>query len=76
MDNVVFDVVRCLSSFDSGNGDELYEAVANALVRRVDFVTGAVDMKGLPEPDRGEVRRPASEARTQWRSCSCPGRCC
>jgi GTP-binding protein EngB required for normal cell division len=44
-----------MSTFPSDNDDEVYEALSNALVRRVIFVKGAVDMSGLPPDDRGEV---------------------
>ncbi len=42
-------------SFPPENRDVTFEALCNALVRRTVFVTGAVDMKGCPEADRGEV---------------------
>ena len=44
-----------MSTFPSDNDDKVYEALSNALVRRVIFVKGAVDMSGLPPSDRGEV---------------------
>jgi len=53
--NLVFSVLSAMSSFPSENDDLVYEALSNALVRRVLFVTGAVDMNGLPPPDRGEA---------------------
>jgi len=53
--NLVFSVLNAMSSFPSENDDLVYEALSNSLVRRVLFVTGAVDMNGLPPPDRGEA---------------------
>jgi len=53
--NLVYTVLGAMATFPSDNSDELYEQVSNALVRRVLFLTGAVDMKGCPPPDRGEV---------------------
>jgi len=53
--NVVYSVLGAMTTFPSNNSDTVYEAVANALVRRVHFVTGAVGMNGLPKGDRGEV---------------------
>ena len=53
--NVVYSVLGAMTTFPSDNSDVTYEALANALVRRVHFVTGAVSMGGLPAPDRGEV---------------------
>jgi len=53
--NLVYSVLSAMSSFPSDNDDLVYEALSNALVRRVLFVTGAVDMGGLPPPDRGEA---------------------
>jgi hypothetical protein len=44
-----------MSTFASDNDDLVYEALSNSLVRRVLFVTGAVDMDGLPPADRGEA---------------------
>ena len=48
------------NSFKNGihppeNKDVTFEALCNALVRRTVFVTGAVNMDGCPEADRGEV---------------------
>mmetsp|Transcript_4307 Transcript_4307/g.4865 ORF Transcript_4307/g.4865 Transcript_4307/m.4865 type:complete len:605 (+) Transcript_4307:76-1890(+) len=53
--NLVYNVLSAMSTFPSQNDDLVYEALSNALVRRVLFVTGAVDMDGLPPPDRGEA---------------------
>ena len=53
--NLVYSVLDAMNTFPSENDDQLYEALSNALVRRVVFVTGAVDMSGLPPADRGEV---------------------
>jgi hypothetical protein len=44
-----------MNAFPSNNDDETYEALSNALVRRTNFITGAVDMEGCPEADRGEA---------------------
>ena len=53
--NVVYAVLAAMSTFPSENDDLLFEAISNALVRRVLFVTGAVDMSGCPPADRGEA---------------------
>lgn len=53
--NLGYSVLTAMSSFPSDNDDLIYEALSNCLVRRVLFVTGAVDMGGLPPPDRGEA---------------------
>jgi len=53
--NVVFTVLRSLSTHPSPNTDSIYEALANALVRRTTFLKGSVSMQTLPKPDRGEV---------------------
>lgn len=52
---VVYSVLDAMISFPPENRDVTFEALCNALVRRTVFVTGAVDMKGCPEADRGEV---------------------
>jgi len=44
-----------METFPSDNSDNAYEVLGNALVRRTLFVTGAVNMDGLPPADRGEV---------------------
>jgi hypothetical protein len=44
-----------MTTFPSDNNDGVFEALSNALVRRVLFVTGAVDMAGCPPADRGEA---------------------
>ena len=57
--NTVFVSLDALSSFpkikSKTESNKVYEQVANSLVRRVVFVTGAVSMDGLPAADRGEV---------------------
>lgn len=53
--NIVYVVLDAMISFPSENNDVTFEALSNALVRRTCFVTGAVDMNGCPEADRGEV---------------------
>lgn len=53
--NLAYSVLNAMSSFPNKNDDSIYEALSNCLVRRVLFVTGAVDMDGLPPADRGEA---------------------
>lgn len=53
--NLAYSVLSAMSTFPSDNDDPTYEALSNALVRRVLFVTGAVSMDGLPKADRGEA---------------------
>lgn len=53
--NMVYPVLKSMTTYPSDNDDRIYELVANALVRRVVFVTGAVNMDGLPKNDRGEA---------------------
>jgi hypothetical protein len=53
--NLVYSVLTAMNAFPSNNDDETYEALSNALVRRTNFITGAVDMEGCPEADRGEA---------------------
>ncbi len=53
--NLAYSVLNAMSSFPNKNDDAIYEALSNCLVRRVLFVTGAVDMDGLPPADRGEA---------------------
>ena len=53
--NVVYSVLDVMMSLPSVNDDRVYELLSNALVRRVLFVTGAVNMDGCPSPDRGEA---------------------
>ncbi len=53
--NVVYSVLAAMSTFPSDNDDLVYEAISNSLVRRVLFVTGAVEMSGCPPADRGEA---------------------
>lgn len=53
--NLAYSVLNALSSFPSENDDSIYEVLSNCLVRRVLFIKGAVNMEGLPPPDRGEA---------------------
>lgn len=53
--NFVYSVLNAMTTFPSDNTDRVYELLANALVRRVVFVTGAVSMDGCPPSDRGEA---------------------
>lgn len=53
--NLVYAVLKAMSTFPSDNNDRSYEALSNALVRRTLFITGAINMDGCPEADRGEV---------------------
>ncbi len=53
--NIVYAVLDAMISLPFENKDVTFEALSNALVRRTCFVTGAVDMSGCPEADRGEV---------------------
>lgn len=53
--NLVYSVLKAMSTFPSDNSDRAYEALSNALVRRVVFVTGAINMAGCPPADRGEA---------------------
>lgn len=53
--NLVYSVLNAMTTFPSTNDDRTYEVISNALVRRVLFVTGAIDMAGCPEADRGEA---------------------
>ena len=53
--NLVHSVLDAMSTFPSDNDDRVFEQLSNALVRRVVFVTGAIDMRGCPEADRGEA---------------------
>jgi Predicted GTPase len=53
--NLVYSVLNAMTSFPSQNDDETYEALSNALVRRTNFITGAIEMSGCPDADRGEV---------------------
>jgi len=53
--NLVYSVLAAMTTFPSDNDDRTYEVLSNALIRRVLFITGAVDMKGCPAADRGEV---------------------
>lgn len=53
--NLVYAVLNAMLAIPSENNDRVYELLSNALVRRVIFVTGAVDMEGCPPADRGEA---------------------
>lgn len=53
--NLVYAVLNAMLSVPSENSDRIYELLSNALVRRVVFITGAVDMQGCPPADRGEA---------------------
>ena len=53
--NLVYAVLNAMTTFPSANDDRTYEVLSNSLVRRVLFVTGAVDMSGCPDADRGEA---------------------
>jgi hypothetical protein len=53
--NLVYSVLNAMTTFPTDNNDEIYERLSNALVRRVLFLTGAVNMKGCPPGDRGEA---------------------
>lgn len=53
--NVVYSVLGAMAKYDIPNDHRLYEWISNALLRRVVFVTGAVNMDGLPNADRGEA---------------------
>jgi hypothetical protein len=53
--NLVYAVLDAMTTFPSVNDDRTYEVLSNALVRRVVFVTGAVDMETCPQADRGEI---------------------
>lgn len=53
--NLVYSVLNAMTTFPSKNDNRVYELLSNALVRRVVFVTGAVDMTGCPPADRGEA---------------------
>jgi GTP-binding protein len=54
--NLVYSVLNAFLAFPVENDDRVYEILSNSLVRRVVFVTGAVDMASCPESDgRGEA---------------------
>ena len=53
--NIVYAVLNAMTTFPSENSDRVYELLSNALVRRVVFVTGAIDMASCPPADRGEA---------------------
>jgi len=53
--NLVYAVLNAMATFPSDNNDQTYEALSNSLVRRIVFVTGAVNIEGCPKADRGEV---------------------
>lgn len=53
--NVAYSVLNAMTTFPSENTDRVYELLSNALVRRVLFITGAINMDGCPPADRGEA---------------------
>eukprot|EP00980_Cylindrotheca_fusiformis_P029625 scaffold23625_cov137-Cylindrotheca_fusiformis.AAC.10 len=53
--NLIYAVLGAMTTFPSENDNRVFEALSNSLVRRVLFVTGAVEMAGCPKPDRGEA---------------------
>jgi ribosome biogenesis GTP-binding protein YsxC/EngB len=53
--NLVYAVLNAINAFPPMNSDTVYEQLSNALIRRVVFVTGAIDMQKCPPADRGEV---------------------
>lgn len=53
--NLVYAVLDAMSTFPPDNSDRVFEALSNALIRRTVFVTGAVNMDGCPDQDRGEA---------------------
>jgi GTP-binding protein len=53
--NLIYAVLGAMTTFPSENDDRVFEALSNSLVRRVLFVTGAIDMAGCPKADRGEA---------------------
>jgi len=53
--NLVYSVLNAMTTFPSDNNDQVYEALSNALVRRTNFITGAVSMGDMPKADRGDV---------------------
>jgi len=53
--NLVYSVLNAMTTFPPENRDDVYEILSNALVRRTNFITGAVSMDGMPKADRGEA---------------------
>ena len=53
--NLAYAVLDAMGAFPPDNGDGAFAALGDALVRRTVFVTGAVDLAGCPDADRGEV---------------------
>lgn len=53
--NLVYAVLNAINAFPPMNSDTVYEQLSNALIRRVVFVTGAIDLSKCPPADRGEV---------------------
>jgi hypothetical protein len=53
--NLVYSVLNAMTTFPSTNDDRTYEILSNSLVRRVVFITGAIEMAGCPPADRGEA---------------------
>ena len=53
--NLVYSVLNAMTTFPPENKDDIYEVLSNALVRRTNFVTGAVSLESMPKADRGEA---------------------
>eukprot|EP00545_Synedropsis_sp_CCMP1620_P013329 CAMPEP_0119008386 /NCGR_PEP_ID=MMETSP1176-20130426/3653_1 /TAXON_ID=265551 /ORGANISM="Synedropsis recta cf, Strain CCMP1620" /LENGTH=603 /DNA_ID=CAMNT_0006960705 /DNA_START=115 /DNA_END=1926 /DNA_ORIENTATION=+ len=53
--NLVYSALNAMTAFPSTNDDRTYEILSNSLVRRVVFITGAINMAGCPPADRGEA---------------------
>jgi GTP-binding protein EngB required for normal cell division len=54
--NLVYAVLNAFLAFPTDHDDGAYELLSNSLIRRVTFVTGAVDMSSCPPSDgRGEA---------------------
>jgi GTP-binding protein len=53
--NVGYSVLNAMATFPSENSDRVYELLSNVLVRRILFITGAIDMNGCPPADRAEA---------------------
>jgi ribosome biogenesis GTP-binding protein YsxC/EngB len=54
--NLVYAVLNAFLAFPTDNDDAVYEVLSNSLIRRVTFLTGAVDMGSCPRSDgRGEA---------------------
>lgn len=53
--DAVFDIIDSMNATGVELNNESFEFLANAVVRRVEFVTGAVSMETLPEPVGAEI---------------------